>query len=62
MTDKKKAIDWRIICVGMICLTAAEITALMLGYNGTMLKLFLVIIAITIGAIIPLDKILKGGK
>ena len=59
MTTKKKAIDWRIICVGMICMTAAEITALMLGYNGTLLKIFLVIMALAMGVVIPLDKIIK---
>ena len=59
MTDKKKQIDWRIICVGMICLTAAEVTALILGYNGTLLKLFLVIMSLAMGIVIPLDKIIK---
>lgn len=49
----KKKIDWRIVCVGLICLTAAEITALILGYNGTLLKSFLVIVALAIGVVIP---------
>ena len=51
MTKKKQKTDWRVICVGMVCITAAEITALMLGYNGTMLKLFLVIMAMGIGVV-----------
>ena len=46
-------LDWRIVCVGLVCLTAAEITALFLGYNGTLLKAFLVIVALAIGVIIP---------
>ena len=55
MTTKKKQqkVDWKVLCVGMICLTAAEVTALILGYNGTLLKTFLVIIALTIGVTIP---------
>ena len=53
MTDKKKQIDWRIVVTGLVCMTVAEITALLLGYNGTMLKLFLVIIALAIGVMIP---------
>lgn len=58
MTTKKK-VDWRIVCTGLVCLTAAEIAALLLGYNGTMLKLFLVIVAMAIGTTIPLDKFIK---
>ncbi len=58
MTDKKK-VDWRIVCMGLICLTALEITALALGFNGTLLKIVLVIIALAIGVTIPLDKILN---
>ncbi len=50
---KKEKTDWRIVCIGLVCLTAAEIAALLLGYNGTMLKLFLVIVAIAIGVVIP---------
>ena len=50
MTNK---LDWRIVFVGLVCLTAAEITALFLGYNGTLLKAFLVIVALAIGVIIP---------
>jgi len=53
-------IDWKIICTGLICLTAAEITALILGYNGTLLKAFLVIVALAIGVTIPNP--LKGSK
>ena len=49
----KQKVDWRIIVAGLICLTAAEITALLLGYNGTMFKIFLVIIAGAIGVTIP---------
>ena len=53
-----------IVCTGIIGLTAVELYALSLGYNGTLLKLFIVVIAAAIGASIPLDKILalKGGK
>jgi hypothetical protein len=61
MTTKKK-VDWRIVVIAMICMTATEITALILGHNGTMLKIFLVIMSITAGSTIPFDKILKGGK
>jgi hypothetical protein len=64
MTTKKPKVDWRIICTGMICLTAVEGYALKLGYNGTLLKLFLVIMALAIGVTIDLSKFitLKGGK
>ena len=45
--------DWRIVITGMVCITAAEITALFLGYNGTLLKTFLVVMALAIGITIP---------
>ena len=53
MTKKKQKTDWRIVCVGLVCLTAAEITALILGHNGTLLKTFLVVMALAIGVTIP---------
>ena len=61
MTEKKK-VDWRIVVIAMICMTAAEITALILGHNGTLLKLFLVAMSLMAGATIPLDKFIKGTK
>lgn len=48
-----KKIDWKIICTGLVCLTAAELYALSLGYNGTLLKTFIAIIAVAIGITIP---------
>jgi len=54
-----KKIDWKIVCTGLICITAAELYALSLGYNGTMLKIFLIIVAAAIGVVIPLDKFIK---
>jgi len=64
MTKKKKEIDWRIICVGLLCLTGIEICALSNGINGILLSSILSIISLAIGITIPLDKIikLKGGK
>ena len=50
MTNK---LDWKIVCVGLLCLTAAELTALFMGFNGTLLKMFLVIVALAIGVTIP---------
>lgn len=59
MQKEKEKIDWKIICTGLVCLTAAEIYALHLGYNGTLLKLFICVIAVAIGVLIPNP--LKGG-
>lgn len=55
MTKKKQKVDWRIVIAGLFCLTALEITALILGYNGTILKIVLVIIAGAIGVAIPIQ-------
>ncbi len=63
MNDKKK-VDKLVLCVGLVCITALEICALLLGYNGTLLKIVLVVIALAIGITIPTNifNILKGGK
>ena len=52
-------IDWRIVCTGLICLTALEVYALSIGINGTLLKIVLIAIASVIGITIPLDKFIK---
>lgn len=45
MATKKKKVDWRVLCVAMVCLTGAEIYALSIGINGTMLKIYIAIMA-----------------
>jgi len=54
MTNKKK-VDWRVLCCGLVCLTALEGYALSQGINGTGLAIVLAIIAATIGIAIPTD-------
>ena len=53
MTKKKQKVDWRVVCVGLVCLTGAEIYALSQGINGTIFAAFCAIIAGTIGVTIP---------
>jgi len=53
MVKKQDKIDYRIVCVGLICLTVLEIVALMNGINGTLLKTVLIAIALAIGITIP---------
>ena len=62
---KKNKIDWKIVCTGLICLTLLEIYALSVGFNGTLLKIVLIVIAGVIGITIPKEvmiNILKGGN
>ena len=56
--DKKK-IDWRIVCTGLICLTGLEVCALLMGYNGTLLKIVLIAIAGVIGITIPKEAVIN---
>ena len=49
----KKKIDWRVMCVGLICITGLEIYALSLGYNGTLLTSVVAVIALALGFTIP---------
>lgn len=53
MKKKKTKIDWRVICVGLICITLLEMYALSMGINGTLLKTVLMAIAVTIGITLP---------
>lgn len=53
MKKKKTKIDWRVICVGLICITVLEMYALSMGINGTLLKTVLMAIAVTIGITLP---------
>lgn len=53
----KDKIDWRIVATGLVCITALEITALLLGFNGTLLKGVMVAIALAIGVTIPTPKL-----
>jgi len=48
MTTKKK-VDWRVLCIGLICLTGLEIYALSRGVNGVMLGAVIAIIAGVVG-------------
>ena len=53
MTKTKKVIDWRIVIVGLSCLTVIEVCALLKGIDGTLLSVIIGIIALAIGVVIP---------
>ena len=57
--DTLKKVDKSVIICGLICLTALELTALALGFNGTLLKAVMVVIALAIGIVIPKPKSLR---
>jgi len=50
---KKTKIDWRIVSIGLLCLTMIEIAALYRGINGILLSTIIGIISITIGIAMP---------
>lgn len=52
-TKKKEKVDWRIVCVALVCLTGLECYALNQGINGTILTIVIAIIAGTAGVMIP---------
>ena len=49
MTTKQPKTDWRVVSIGIICLTAAELFALSEGMNGILFSTFIGIIALAIG-------------
>ena len=56
---KKKQPTWQVICMGIACVTTAEIYNLYLGNNGTYFAIFVAIIAGAIGVTIPTPKFLQ---
>jgi len=58
---EKFIIKNRTVCVVIICITILELVALNLGYNGTLLKIVLIILAGLGGLVIPTPRSLKGG-
>ena len=52
MKTKKKQIDWRIVCTGIISLVGLEAYALYLGHNGLLLTGVMTIIGLAIGVTI----------
>ena len=58
MTTKKQKVDWKIVCVGMVCLTGAEIFALSQGINGIIFTAYAAIMGAAIGVVIPTPKAL----
>ncbi len=59
MTNKKKQIDWKIVCTGIVCLTGAELYALSQGINGVIFTIFVAIIAAAIGISVEKPKFMK---
>ena len=55
MTQTK--IDWRVLCVGLLCITALELYALSQGINGTIFTLVVAVIAGVLGFTLPQLKI-----
>lgn len=55
----KKKIDWRIVCIGMICLTGYGIYAASQGINGHVMAAIIGAICVAIGVGIPYEKIIK---
>lgn len=50
---KHKEIDWRIVGIGMLCITALELYALSQGINGVVLTAVIAIIAAAVGVTLP---------
>jgi len=53
MTTKKK-VDWRVVSIGMICLTGYGIYAASQGINGTVMAVIIGVLALAMG--VAIDK------
>ena len=49
MTTKQPKTDWRVICMGIGCITAMEVVALLKGVNGTMFLTAMTLVGVAIG-------------
>jgi len=52
MTEEKK-VDWRLVAIGIACLTAIEIVALLNGIDGALMTLIIGVIGLAIGVTLP---------
>jgi len=48
-----KTIDWKIVCIGMICLTGYGIYAASQRIDGKLMTAIIAIIALAIGVVLP---------
>ena len=46
-------IDWKVVCVGLICITTYGIYAASQGIDGKVMTAIIAIIALAIGVILP---------
>ncbi len=53
MTTKKPKVDWRVLCIGLLCITGLEIYALSQGINGVLFTAVIGIIAGVLGYTLP---------
>ena len=49
MTTKQPKTDWRVLCTGIVAITAMEIVALLKGLNGVLLTSVIGLVALVIG-------------
>ena len=56
---KKDKIDWKVLSVGIVCITVLEIYALSQGINGIVLTAVIAVIAGVLGITIPTPKLYK---
>ena len=48
-----KEIDWKVVCIGIVCLTGYGIYAASQGIDGKVMTAIIAIIALAIGVAIP---------
>jgi len=53
-------INWKLVAVGIVCLTIIQVCAMFNGINGTFRTLIVGLIAVAIGITLPLDKFIKS--
>ena len=56
----KKKVDWKIVVAGLVCLTVIELFALSKGINGTILSMYIAIVAGAIGYTLPQPKFINN--
>ena len=49
----KQKINWKVLCIGIVCLSAIEIVALMKGVDGTIMSLIIGVIGLAMGLTLP---------
>jgi len=59
MVSKKEKTPWRVVVLAMVLISIVEVVALLCGFNGDILKIYIGTMCLLAGIVIPTPKLLR---